>query len=99
MYVWRGGKSTDCAVSVQRSGVGVARPSHFGARTAVWGAAYGHGAGCWCVRGAQRRNILWGYKKGQLLFNALVLASHDRVTLAQERPYGELYMARGGMFV
>lgn len=45
------------------------------------------------MRGRPRREA------AQLLFNALVLASHDRVTLAQERPYGELYMARGGMFV
>jgi len=34
----------------------------------------------------------------RLLFNALVLASHDRVTLHQEEPYGDILMGRGAAF-
>jgi hypothetical protein len=44
------------------------------------------------MRGRSRREA------ARLLFNALVLASHDRVTLAQEAPYAELWMGRGGAF-
>lgn len=44
------------------------------------------------MRGRPRREA------ARLLFNALVLASHDRVILAQEAPYAELWMGRGGAF-